>query len=258
MIFKKKIILILVATMFLIGTSQIVTAETDGSGDVYHHKASSDGTTWVYEESSVAKNNVDIKEVSYSVSGTTLTVTMEINGTIQSSMDHAYYIYFNTSDATYIFSWTTQGIAIGYDWDYYNDSSSVDPSNIMNYYTTGTFTSEGSTLTGTIELLGSSTPTNFWAYAMEYSVDFSEETNIGQVEWWGDYWPNSYGPWNQEDGGTHEQGENGEDQNQDDSDNGEDAQDGGSDSDKGTPGFELVAFIAAISIAVFVLRKKRK
>ena len=236
---KQKII-ILVVTISLLGLAQIVSAELDSSGDVYHHKVSTDGVTWVYEKTTTGKQDVDIKEITYGVSGNTLSITFEVFGNIQSSTKHVYIFYYNTSDAIYVFSWSNIGSAIGYDLEYYKNPENYDPMEIMNYMVIGTISKDGSTITGSIELLGSSEPINAWGSAIEYSIDFLEIDEEGLVEWYGDYWPNIYAPWY----GV-------------DDDTGGDDTGGSTTDDKDSPGFEHVALFVGIALLLFVFRKKK-
>jgi len=246
------------------GMVMISNAEEDTQGDVWHHKVSADGTTWTYEESTVEKNDIDIKEISYSSDGTTLTVTMEVYGTIQSSANYAYMFYFNTSDATYIFTYVA-GVAsaIGYDWDYYLDMGSFDPMDVLDHMTfDGALTAEGSNLTGTVSLLGTDEASATWGYATEYLVDYTEIT--GQVEWWGDYWPDTFSPWYGIDTGDDDTGDDdtgdddtGDDDTGDDDTGDDDTGESNGGTEEKTPGFELLTLIAAIAIALIILRKRR-
>jgi hypothetical protein len=240
----KQNILIITFVILLLTFVKITSAEADGQGDVYHYKVSTDGVTWIYEESTETKNDIDIKEISYSIDGTTLTVTMEVYGTIRTSMNYAYIFYYNTSDAFYLFQWFgTGGIATGLDFDYVDVEN---PLEIMEHQTIGTLTASESTLTGEIELLGESAASGVWGYATEYLVDFLSITDFSQVEWWGDYWPNTYAPWY----GSETNGDG------DGTDNGPTATGDGSDGDE-TPGFEIITLIAAIAVAIILLRKKK-
>lgn len=235
--------------MILSGITTIASAEIDGQGDIWHHKASTDGITWTYEQSTDVKNDIDIKEISYSVEGTTLTVTMEVYGTIQSSANIAYLYFFNTTDVTYFFTWTTTGYAFGYSWDYFNDPESIDPLDYLEHISTGNITAEGSVLTGTIELLGSSEPTIVWGYATEYLVDFTTITDIGQIEWWGDFVPNTFFTTIT----GYDPTEEPEEEDPEETD-GEDTTDGGG---TGTPGFEIFGLIIGISVLIYMYKRKR-
>ena len=267
---QNMIILLVVFIMTFLAIVNLVSATDfeDTKGDIYHHKVSSDGTTWIYEKSTLEKNDLDINKISYSASGTTLTVTIEIYGQIQSSNRHAYIFYYNTSDATYIFTYSHgQGSAIGQDWDYFNDPDSIDIMEIMEHMKTGTFSAEGSQLTGSIEIIGSTEPENVWCCALEYNVDYSSVTDVSLVEWYGDYWPNNYAPWHgteTEDNNQEEAEGESEDPNDDGTQDGTEDQTGDSTSgeDSGsepkTPGFEIITLISAIALAFVLLKRKKK
>jgi hypothetical protein len=258
---KGKLIILIVA-MTLLGTVQIVTADSDSKGDIYHHKVSTDGITWIYEKSTVEKDDVDIKEVSYEVSGNNLVITFEVYGEIQTTTKHSYILFFNTTDATYIFTWTNMGNAIGYDWDYYNDMDSFDPTEVLDHMKVGELTKDGGTLTGTIELMGSSEPTHLWGYATESIVDYTEDIDLTAVEWYGDWWPDIYSPWygiiDDDDTGGDDTG--GDDTGGDDTggdDTGGDGTGGSTTDENGSPGFELIALIVGFALLIFVFRKKK-
>jgi hypothetical protein len=243
---RKRVIIAIIASAIL-ATVNIASADVDVSGDVYHHKVSTDGETWIYEKTMTGKEDVDIKEITYGVTDNTLSITFEVFGNIQTSTKHVYIFYYNTSDATYIFTWSNIGTAIGYDWVYYNDPDSIDPLNVMDHMVLGTVSADGSTITGSIELMGSSEPTNAWGSAIEYTVDFLE-IEEGLVEWYGDYWPNIYAPW---------YGIDDQDGTEDETDNGAADGTGDSTTNDNSPGFELVALFAGIALLLFIFRKKK-
>ena len=249
---SQKIYIIGVAIiMMLSGITILASAETDAQGDIWHYRVSTDGTTWTYEHSTEANDNIDIKEIITSVDGTTLTITLEVYGSIDSSPDTTYTVYFNTSDSTYIFTYNTEGVAVGYSWEYFADPTSIDPLDYLNNVASGTFTADGSILTGTIQLLGSSEATNMWAYAIDGNLA------MYQVEWWGDWYPDSYfysyTGYNPSEEPEDETEDETEDENQDGGTATDDTT-GGSDD---TPGFELIVFIAALAIALLLIKRKK-
>ena len=274
---KQKLIIFGAAiAMILSGITIIANAELEDQGDIVHHLVSTDGTTWVYEYSNEARDDIDIKEITYSNDGTTLTVTMEVYGTIQTSLKHAYMLYYNTTDATYVFMWLPSGgIATGWDFDFLGmDVSEIPIEDLPTAFTTGTFTAEGSILTGEITLLGSGDADIIWGYTQESLISYDSITDPTQVEWWQDYYPETFAPWyeydfdtgddgDDDDTGDGDTGDDGDDDDNGDGDNGDEGSgEGGTDSGdtssaEKTPGFEIITLIAAIAVAVILLKKKK-
>lgn len=238
----KKTCLLFVATLMLVLTSYSVTATeiTDLTGDVYHHKITEG--TWIWEKSTEGKPEIDITKISYDISGNALTVTLQCSGNIQDSMTTSYALYYNTSKATYMFSYS---MGIGVAWGI--SSSGEDMKS-------GTFTASGNTLTGTIEAFGDETFTECWSVAFEYSVDVTQIQDINDIEYWADYVPGSFSPWDTTTGGDEGTG----DTTTGDGDNGGDTEGTGGDNGggKGTPGFEVLTIITALAIAFIILRRK--
>jgi len=278
----KKIIIFGAAVVLMIsGMAIIANAEDDPQGDIIHHLVSTDGLTWIYEESTEAKDDIDIKEITYSDDGTTLTVTMEVYGTIQTSSNHVYFLYYNTTDATYVFTWLPNGgIATGWDFDFLGmDVSQIPIEDLATAFTTGTFTAEGSVLTGEITLLGSGDMDIIWGYSQESSVSYDSITEPTQVEWWQDYYPETYAPWygydfdsgdddagdddagdddtGDDDSGDEDTGDEDTDEGTGDDDSSDDTGGGSTDSQDNTPGFEIITLIAAIAVALILIRKRR-
>ena len=220
----KKIYLLLIATLMLVLTSYSVIATdiTDSTGDVYHHKITEG--TWIWEKSTEGKPEIDITKISYDVSGNTLTVTLQCSGSIQDSMTTSYTLYYNTSKATYMFSYS---MGVGAAWGMLT-SGDFDMK-------TGTFTASGNTLTGTIEMFGNETFSECWGVAFEYSADMTQIEDVNTVEYWADYVPESFSPWYTT--GGDDSGKN-------------------SGESKGTPGFELLTLIATLAIAFIMLKRK--
>jgi len=100
-LWKICILFISVVVMLLSSTSASADkTESDPNGDVAHWQYSTGQWGWNYNV--VNKPNIDITELSYSVSGDQLTLTLKVDGTIQSSELNWYWVYLNTSDATYL------------------------------------------------------------------------------------------------------------------------------------------------------------
>jgi len=95
----RKAILIMIGVLVLVFSSINVSAETDPTGDVYYAKL--EGSSWSYQPSSDSKPYLDITELTYTINGNQLTISMTVAGNIQYSETIAYMAWLNTSDATY-------------------------------------------------------------------------------------------------------------------------------------------------------------
>ena len=226
-----KICIIIIGVLILILSSTSVTAatETDATGDVYQWKMVD--STWSWQKSTSPKSNIDITELTYSVNGNQLTLTMKVAGNIQASENIIYWVWLNTSDAIYYMSFNNdQKIVVGTGEEGGMPAISTD------------VTVSGNTISGSIGLVGTGETSNeLWGYAWEYT-EFGDQNQ----EWWGDWIPGTYAPfWGQEGNGDG----NGGGTNGNDDTNGQ----GGS----GSPGFETVAVITTLAIAIIILRRRK-
>ena len=238
-IMKKNYIYIAISLGLILAFSQSVSAETisDDTGDVAHWKYT--GTTWGWDLNYEGKSNVDIKELSYTVEGEQVTLTMEVVGTITDSELVSYWTYLNTSDSNYWLIWTNgegSGMAI----------STEEGSFEMDFEPE--ITASGSKLSATFDVIGTfSSDVVLWGWAAEYTTS-GNITN----EWWGDWAPNSNSPF---------YGDQPETPDDDDDENGNSGEspDGNESDDNngGTPGFELLTLFVAL-IAIIILIRKRK
>ena len=231
--------IVLISLLVLLGScfTAAATSVNDGTSDVRHWTFTFTGGRW--DENIGNKPNIDIKEISYEINGDKITLKMEVAGSIQTSEKIAYMVYYNTTDTTYQMSYSN-GTGGGYGMNHEN----------MDINATDTVTISGDTLSVVLDVIGDTSKVNLWGYAAEYSSygDLS-------AEWWGDWAPNEQFPFD-----TGTDGTDGTDDT--DGTNGTDGTDGtndndGSGSEKKTPGFELVAVIAAVAVAFILLRKRR-
>lgn len=229
----RNVLIILGAGIFLVSSSigVIADAETDSTDDVYHYSFSEAGFSW--KVSVEDKPNIDITEVSFSVSDDKLTLMLKVDGNIQSSENAGYWAFFNSSDSAYMMSWNNgQGYGLAMSIDQEDGSFDFDPE----------ITASGATLTAVFDVIGNTDNAGLWGWAAEYTV-YGDQTN----EWWGDWVPGAYAPFWDEDIEDDTE-ENGEDDGMDTGDK---------DSDGGTPGFELIVIICAIALVLFLNRKKQ-
>ena len=196
--------------------------ESDPTGDVWHW-AYTDGV-YGWEYNIAGKPHIDITEVSYTISGTQVTLTLKIAGTITNSELVSYRAYLHTSDSDYRVTWiNNEGSGFGTDTG--NGSQiDFDPEIMVSENTiSATFDVVG-TFSTDVELVGS---------AFEY-------TSVGDtnVEWWADWAPETSSPYWEEDDGDGDG-------------------DGTTPPKPKTPGFETIAFIGAIAVALIILRKRK-
>ncbi|KYK34914.1 MAG: hypothetical protein AYK22_04490 [Thermoplasmatales archaeon SG8-52-3] len=235
----RKTILIMIGIFVLFFSSISVSAETetDPTGDVYHWKMVD--STWSWQLSTVPKAYIDITELTYTVNGNQLTLSMKVAGNVQTSEKIVYWALLNTSDATYYMS-------IMNDQKLIMAMSTIGGG--MPAMNTDVAVS-GDTISGTIELVGTDeTSIELWGYAWEYT----EYGNINQ-EWWGDWIPGTYAPFEMDEGDGDGNGDG--ETNGDGEENG----DGGSSSNDngGTPGFEVLALFVSLAIVIFILRRRK-
>jgi len=239
-LWKSSILFLSVTVMIL--SSIIVSAdktESDPTGDVAHWEYTTGQWGWNYNIGN--KPNIDITEISYFVSGDQLTLTLKVVGNIQSSELNWYWAYLNTSDATYWMSWMEGeggGMAMNIEegsmqWD-------LEPE----------ITASGSTLSCTFDVVGSDySNAELWGYSTEYV-----EAGDMNSEWWGDWAPETRSPFWGEDNNGNGTDTDGTDTDGTDTDG---TDDNGKTPPSGTPGFETIAIITAIGIALFILRRRK-
>jgi hypothetical protein len=107
----KKSILIFgaVVTLFMAGFN--VSAEPDGTNDIWHWHYSDTAWGWsLYTGSDLS--DVDITDVSYTKDGLELTLSMTVAGTIQNSSNYLYMIYSGSPNNINYWVWYSNGYGI--------------------------------------------------------------------------------------------------------------------------------------------------
>ena len=208
----------LVLSCFTVSAANITE---DGTNDIWHYAQS--GTTWSWGGNVGDKSYIDITEVSYSVNENKLILMLKVDGTIQSSEKVIYYAFYNSTDTQYSLVWSN---GTGYGWAI--KEGSYDPGQNITV-SVGKISVE-------FNVLGDTSDVELWGYAVEYTTLGSQTTN----EWWGDWAPDEKF--------TYDTGTPGDDQTP-----GNDS----SSPEKKTPGFEVVPVIAAVAIALILLRRRR-
>ncbi|MBU0496848.1 MAG: hypothetical protein KKC68_05470 [Candidatus Thermoplasmatota archaeon] len=229
---KRNGIILLVVIASLIFSCSIAAAETlsDPTGDVYRWTNTASGWSWQYNVGD--KPDIDITQLSAEVTGSTLTLTLKVDGTIQNSENIVYWAYYNSTDTTYWMSWAnSEGMGFA-----------TQTSETGGNFGTGNVSASGDTITCTFDIIGDDTAVNFYAYASEFT-----EMNDISNEWWGDWAPNDQSPYTPD--------TSGDDTGGDTSGGTDDNSSGGTPPPK-TPGFEAVLLIGALAIAMILLRKR--
>jgi len=230
--------IVLISLFILLGSCFTAAAMSisDGTGDVWHWYYT--GTTGSWGGNVANKPNIDITEISSTVNENKITLSLKVVGTIQTSEKVVYWVYFNTTDASYWMSYTNgSGTGFGMKKGEMNYTS-----NYSSFYTsTENVTILGNTLSVVLDVLGETSQGELWGWAAEY-------TTYGDVaaEWWGDWAPNSKLPFTPP--GT---GGNTNDNTSDNNNN------GGNTTGKSTPGFEVIPVLAAVAIAAILLKRRR-
>jgi len=233
---KKRTIYITMSLGLIMALSQIVSAGTytDGTDDVAHWAATA--AQWGWSEFNVGdRPNIDIKEIRQSVNGEKMTIELEVEGNIQSSELHYYWLVFNSSDSYYMVSW------------YNGEGSGIGMTTTENIsFSQAEVNASGNTLTAVFDVVGLDTAAeDFWGYAWEYST----YGDVSTSEWWGDWAPDENNPFDE---GDYTDVNNGGENNGGTSANGDESND-----NTGTPGFEIIVLLTAI-IAVVLFARKRK
>ena len=222
-LWKSSILFVSVAVMLL--SSMAVSAdktESDPTGDVWHWNYMDGIYGW--DVNVANKPNIDVTEISYAISGSQVTLTMKVAGTITNSETVTYCVYLLSSDSTYYFYWTNND-AIGTGTNSEGSPVDYEPE----------ITANGNTITATYDVIGTfSTGIEFYGYAQELTV-------VGDTaaEYFQDWVPNEGDP----PGGDED---------------GDGDGDGQQKPPTGTPGFEAIAVIAALGVAFIILRRRNR
>jgi hypothetical protein len=207
-------------------------AVIDDTNDVWHWGQK--GTTWAWSGYIGDKPNIDITQLTDTVSGEKITLTLSVAGSIENSEHIVYWLYYNTTDASYWITWTN-GFGMG-SASKFNQTSpvgSIESPDEVN--------ATGNTITAIFEVLGNATPQTLWGWAAEY-------TTLGNQsdEWWGDWAPNRQTP---SFVSSREFNSSGIPPGVNNTN--------GTTSEKKTPGFEVLSVLVAVVLAAVILRKRR-
>ena len=176
----KKIVSLIVCIAFIATAGMTALAQsgsiTDPTGDVWHYTWTGGVYDWNYVSN---KPNIDITELSYSVSGDQVIFRMKVDGSIENSELISYHGYLNTSDSTYWFMLMNgegMGMATSTGGDDFKYSECV-------------VTITGDTITATYDVISTLTNVEIWGFAAEYG-------NLDDLyeDYWQDWAPNDYEP----------------------------------------------------------------
>lgn len=222
-------------SMFVLGTillllifSYSVSAVSDDTNDVWKHTYSSTGYSW---NKFGSKPSIDITDVSYSIDGNQATLTMKTVGNIVTNSENTVYtMHLSYSDSAFymVYYSNGNGVVLG-QGSFSGSMSQLD------------YTVSGNTFTGTFEVEDPNLGYNVIGFNAEHT-DVDAETGDA---WW-DYAPNSEAPYYSAGGDN-----NGNDNNNQDNNDNTNQPSGG------TPGFEILTLIAAITISIIILRKRK-
>jgi len=216
---KRNIFVLGVVATAVFLSAGLASAEkiTDDTGDVWHWTWNSNTGSYSWAHSVTSQPEIDIKEISSDVEGEQMVLKMKVSGDISSS-NTLYAVFYNTTGATYYMMYSNgSGMCMAISGNYTG----------ISY---GNTTASGDTLTGTVNMIGEGTKSEFYGYAYKY-------THFGDTsgEWWGDWAPQDDSPWYDTENSNNEGSSGGG---------------GGS-----TPGFEILLAAGAIALA-FVIKKK--
>jgi PGF-CTERM protein len=229
-------------SMILIGIAALLCATmtaagvSDPTGDIYHQTWT--GTSYSWEVYSGSKPNIDITDISYTINGNEITLTMTVAGSIENSQNIVYYMYLRASeDSAYMVSYVGgTGMFFG----------TGDFAGTMEILTTPPISADGKALEYTFTVADPNLDYEAWGYAAEY-------LNIGdtQGEAWLDYAPGTFAPWY-----TAGDGDGDSDGDGDGDGDGDTTSEDGK-SSGGSPGFEILIALTAIGVALLVLSKRK-
>jgi hypothetical protein len=225
--------IVIVSLLVLLGScfTAAATSISDGTGDIWHWAQT--GTSWSWQGNVGNKPNIDITEVSYTVNEDKITLSLKVSGTIQTSDKVGYYLWYNSTDSQYTLIYSNgTGVAYG-----------INGGDFMNSSYAQNVTVLGNTLSAVLNVVGDTSKVELWGYAVEYTTTAMDQYS----EWWGDWAPNEKFTYDTGTGGSSSSGGT----------NGTTPDNNGSSPQSNTPGFEIILVIAAIAIALVLIRKRR-
>jgi len=245
----KKSFLVMVVGILLIGMCGTVSAEdiTDEKNDIYCYTMNMQTQQYTLSSQNVGdKGHIDIVSGSYEVNGNTLTMSMTVDEKIPSNSLTSictYILYYGDPDNVQN-GWHTATYT-----GLYNAYQTIEGGTPNSGELTGDLISaDGKTFTASFDITTTDPSFEFWATAMEVVIDMENmdpENPQFETKTYVDVAPFGPGEWA---GSTFmgAGGVAGGSTSNDDDDDGD-----------GSPGFEMLAVIAAIGVALIILRRRK-
>lgn len=232
-LFLKSITLLFVAIIALLLSTLSASAISDDVGDVWRYYGISE-VEWGWEHYVAGKPNIDITDVSYSITGSEVTVTMTVAGTIEDSERIMYNINLvSVEETSYYQVYYLNGTGMYTGYGAYSGSMGLLENLVSD-----------NTISATFEIIDPDVTYTIYGWITEYRL-IGDESG----EAWYDYAPDTNAPWF-----------TGDDDDDDDEfpPNGDDiGSNGNGDNGGGTPGFEAIAVIVALATVLILLKKKK-
>jgi len=265
-VLKRSMLFALFASLVISAVPASAVTITDDTNDVMYFEF--DPLTGDEKSLTVVNNpNIDITSVSYTITGSEITLTMKVKGAIEDSDLIIYYIYFGMINET------DNSIDKHYVATYRNEES------YYSYFTSGggmptdsdwlANPVSGNTFTATFEMVDFDPKFEIWGITTEYTIDpMSSDVPFDWTNRWMDFTSNFFDlfPSEDDEDDVDEDEPDIDDDDEDTTDDNEDiilpndddtVGDGNGDTGGGTPGFEILVFIVALTISFIILKRKK-
>jgi hypothetical protein len=254
-LWKSSMLIIGVVVLILSSIPVSAETETDPTGDIYHWRYSE--TAWGWGPYEGDKPNIDITSVSYEIDGQQATLTLTVDGSIQDSENFIYYVHIVSEEGTYQ-AFYTNGVGMYTASEGYSGYQGGMLDNPVS----------GNAFTAVFDIQDTDATFTVWGQAIEYESLGDTQTS----QWWGDWGPTTYAPWytGEVEEITCYRCNPQTDELESDIFEGDECPTGwqasppdckdGTTTDEngnGTPGFEALALIAAVAIALIILKRRK-
>jgi len=201
----------------------------DQPNDVIHYKWS-DINDWYFELEVEEKQSIDIDEMSLEIVGEQAVFTMTLYGNVMTDQLYYYMGTYSSDEATYFFIYGTSPEGETASSGVWSTSTGSGPATSV--------IADGKKIEATFDTnIEGSTNVDIWGVATEYT-----EYGNSLVEHWVDYSPDD-----KFEGDLFDP----------DNGNGNNTNETTNKKDDGTPGFEAIALLAAVAVALVLLKRRR-
>lgn len=207
--------LILLLSLVFILFSPSLLAESDATGDVYYFNGYGADVLWEFYGE---KDAIDITDISQSVSGSDITVSLSLKESIPDN-DAIFYQIYLYKDPHH----ETSYYAVDYSNGVGMASGNGDLAGYIDMDPEYVFSNDKRTVSYTFSDIDTNIEYKMKAYAVEHA-----KSGVVGGEAWYDYAPENSAPYYA----------------------------GGNEGSNGTPGFDLLVLFAAFALICFILRKK--